>query len=575
MKRWTTIHLATAATGTFVGGVFLGTILPGTGDSVASSSGTYSTRNSIITGSSKSNHRSRSTLSPKDAFQAFSQAVSSRDEKALHEASPSLMAAVEFDPEGTLDRALEITDHRWRVRSLAGVYAAWLATDPATAEAQLTRITNPGERRGVLQSALTQLARRHPQLAFEVLNRHRYRNDQDIVSKLFSTWGTSENNRDTAVATLEEITSLTDRRHAIQGLAGAFGKSNPEEAFAWAQSLTAPDEQSRALLSVIDALAGQNPRKAIAYFENHPHLFKDSQSVGRLAHRWARDEPSAALQWARENLTGEQQTVALQQIAQLLPESDPVAAQKIAMELPSGRERERIMRKLGEQKGNDTPEAALAWVRGLDTTDQASALVGVVESLAGQAPQHAAAFLESADLDNKLQARLASDIVGTWKNHHPREAAQWAATLPEKMGEQALRDAIAGWSRHDPEAAMVFVAELPETESKQKLVRESTARMMKGDYSQAAAWLENFDEGQSRQTAVGDLATRWVRSDAMEASTWIASLKQGPSRDSAVVAMVDQIEKSDPNSAYAWAATISDPSLREQWQRRLQKRMSR
>ena len=80
---------------------------------------------------------------------------------------------------------------------------------------------------------------------------------------------------------------------------------------------------------------------------------------------------------------------------------------------------------------------------------------------------------------------------------------------------------------------------------------------------EAAAWAAGLPEaGEVQRSAVRNVAEHWLRIDSMEAGKWILQLPEGATRDAAAERVVRTTVRSDPAVAFEWANSLSDEGHR-------------
>mgnify|MGYP003330819885 FL=1 len=89
------------------------------------------------------------------------------------------------------------------------------------------------------------------------------------------------------------------------------------------------------------------------------------EALHRLASRWGRSDPQAALRWS-EGLTGRDQFSTMEDILRHWSEEDPAAAADYVAQLPGSERSLHLLRDLSHRWAETDRSAALEWSMALD-----------------------------------------------------------------------------------------------------------------------------------------------------------------------------------------------------------------
>jgi hypothetical protein len=179
----------------------------------------------------------------------------------------------------------------------------------------------------------------------------------------------------------------------IQGLAEGRAQADPRAAVAWVERLRNDPAYVAAAASVAQGLARIDPQAAgdlLARIDNISA--SDAQALSMAAYNigatWARTNPRAAADWARDLRADAWRYGGLPPIIAAWAESDYSAAHSWTMQLPAGKTRDGALGSLLIVSTNDEPDAALLRAFSSDETRQNS-LLGAVGRVAQRNPDAA------------------------------------------------------------------------------------------------------------------------------------------------------------------------------------------
>ncbi len=257
-------------------------------------------------------------------------------------------------------------------------------------------------------------------------------------------------------------------------------------------------------------LANDRPQVALALVTESPDFLKDVGSTGDWVVSsslitWAKDDPMAALEWARKN--GEKFSVPItddtkQRMLAGTAANDP----KLALKL------------ISEFKIEDTP-AALSQIASAATT-----------------PSERTATLTA------LRDYLAA---------LPDEKARKAAT------ERALRGFSRGLAQDGFTTASQWIAGANLTPTELESIAEGLSHSIKND--ETGQWIDLVSEklpAKVSDSKVGELVSGWTQRDYQAAGKWLASTPASPTKNTAVRSYAETVSKYDPATATQWAMTL-------------------
>lgn len=295
------------------------------------------------------------------------------------------------------------------------------------------------------------------------------------------------------------------------------------------------------------------------------------QALHRLASRWGRIDPQAALRWS-EDLTGRDQFSTMEDILRHWSDEDPAAAADYVTRLPGSEHTLHLLRDLSHRWAESDRGSALEWSMALeDPALRMRAIRGVASSWAEHDPAGAAAFTtDSLETVNERHHVLEA-VARRWGEQDLESALQWARDLEPGDQQRATQSVLRLVAEHNPsEAASIYqdiAAELPQDgpiSREYRHMAQEVARVWSSSSPvDAAQWALSLPErGSIQRGAVGDVTEQWMRIDSMAAGEWIRSLPAGETRDSASERVVHMTTNSDPGAAFAWAQSLSQDHRR-------------
>ncbi len=251
-----------------------------------------------------------------------------------------------------------------------------------------------------------------------------------------------------------------------------------------------------------------------------------------------------------------------------LAETEPMAALEIASQIESLRDSERARVSVLETWGRNDPSAAMAWAKNALSNEPArtrnSQLSAIYRGYAANNPS--AAFQQALQIqdDNQLKNRLLGVVIETQIESGGLQAAKLAVDLvsdPDTKN-SLRRELVDEWAKFDPQAAAQYVGSLGDDASanlKSTLVSE----WAESDPAAAAAWLSSLpadDPAIARASAA--IIQEWTRYDLAASAEWLNSLPASPELDRAVISYTFRAAEEDPGTAMTWAESIENDRRR-------------
>ena len=491
-------------------------------------------------------------------------------------------------------------------------------------------LPNPGRFKHILYSRYIQL---DPRAALRRLGEED--RDQQVLIPT-TVWAAASLDLDAALAFVDTLNGAVRNRSArnildLDGLSDArkeeiakrFGleaylwqfratsqaKNDPAGAWQAALAFEKGDDRLQTLQIVAETWFETDPAAALSALRS----IEDRETVrwqDSLLHRWASQDPDAALEWAlaeprsgrRDPLVAVAGTIArhspreMLELAETLEptrrnsvagdvltvwgRTDPLAALDTVVAMKNaGHLPERIgvsVVNIVNSWARDDPRAAFEWVRAQPPFSERSRMLAA--TLASLAESDPAAALSLADeLDGVAQSLAIERVLGVWGAENPQAAATWLHAAGDRTP-GAVHVVAGRYARVDPEGAFEWLQD-QSIEAQRQALPTVVRRLADESPNSALRLIDRIGDANAKQAAGFQLISTWVDADPQAAvraisrmddsmgrplyqfafQSWsrfdpesaTAFLDQIPSshRDDAIQGMVQQAASSDPDLA--------------------------
>lgn len=339
-------------------------------------------------------------------------------------------------------------------------------------------------------------------------------------------------------ATKLESLPPTERILASYLLFARWGESDPLAAMNFANTMGFSGMLVRP--TVLQSWAAVDPSNAAKYYQENPREFAMMGMFGGggrgrgmgvapassiIATEWAKQDPSAALQWA-QSLTTEKSDAVSSVIGQIAAD-DPERATGLLAGL-SAEERSGSYRTVASSYGAKNFSAAKAWIETLPVEDRQAALSSAIGGLSRVDPMAAAgevAKLEAGPAKDQAVENVIEDLARV----DPQSAAQ---LLKEQASDNALResmrDLMPSWVAKDPAAALQFANSYQPGPIRDSAIQSYVWSNRTGTPGELIQLAESITDEGDRYRTVGMAAMRWMREDAEAAKAYIQQSQSLP-----------------------------------------------
>lgn len=346
------------------------------------------------------------------------------------------------------------------------------------------------------------------------------------------------------IARMESIMNEPDPLRRTESWLRFVKDLDPSEIQGVVESFRAQDLASANLAEyamLLSAWARQDPYAALDYAKENTGTPFARQAI---LTSWATTDPVAAIQWAQSNHEGEDANPWMVGVIRGIASTDPKRATELLEAMPYSRERAQALAAVQNHYLRQGPEAARNWALGIR--------------------------------DEQLRDGAITRIAQTLAKTDPRGTAEWLLAHPGEGSTRALRSVMASMAEADLEQAMGYFQGLPDETLRGSAFAGITDHLA-GQDPQAAARLidanpalatddvvESFvwnARGRDPELAANAIATirnddrqmrayrqflgHWMRRDMDSATDWIQRSELPPAVQRSVEAMRERMNNAD------------------------------
>jgi hypothetical protein len=238
-------------------------------------------------------------------------------------------------------------------------------------------------------------------------------------------------------------------------IAGEWAKQNPEAALKWARTLE-EREAGDAIAGVFNELAQQDPKAAVAMAAGLS-AEERMDAYRSIAESWAISDYSAADNWIN-SLSGDEKVEARMEAVESLANINPARAAGEALKVPEGEERDELIADVSREWAREDAGAALDW---LTTKGGESAIeegIGrVVGTLSREDSARALEYIDAQPAGAIRDNAVQGYIYGN-REAAPADTIQLAESISgEESRQRAVTRIAYQWAREEPAAALEYV----------------------------------------------------------------------------------------------------------------------
>jgi len=312
---------------------------------------------------------------------------------------------------------------------------------------------------------------------------------------------------DAAKRYFEQARSTDDRRIFGSVIAMEMAKNDPTEAMAWARE-NENEEYPLLQMSVLGQIAEIDPQLAMAEALNTPNAETRSRMVSNVVQYLARNNPADAVNYLDQ--------------------------------IPNGQQKLEAGRHLASAWISQDPEAAVAWILGQDKETAGQMIQMVAHRLVGSDIDMAIQLLPKMDERNQASTRQQiAQRLATIRS--PGEAQSFIRQFEGQPGyDQLQASVVAGVAQTDVLMAKQLADQLVDSTARDSAYTQLIAQQAQTDPTEAARWLYSINSESARGAAAGQLASKWYAYNPAAAARWVSNLPAGSLRDDSIVHMSSQ-----------------------------------
>jgi hypothetical protein len=228
-----------------------------------------------------------------------------------------------------------------------------------------------------------------------------------------------------------------------------------------------------------------------------------------IAGEWARQDPDAAMTWAK-SLTGNESGNALSSIITQVATTDPKKAITLAASL-EGDQKKRANNQIAESLGGKDWSEAKTFIAGLPADQQAEARERAFDGLSRDNPLQA--MNELSNITDEKERKNATNMVAEELSKVEPQKAFDLVISSASDDEDAMRNVMMNYSRQDRAGALAAINKVPEGEMRDTAIGTYVFSNTGTEYAQNVTLAESITDQGSRDRAVGVSISRWMSTD--------------------------------------------------------------
>lgn len=285
--------------------------------------------------------------------------------------------------------------------------------------------------------------------------------------------------------------------------------------------------------TILQSWAASDPRGAADYYSTNKSQFAMmgmfggrgrggmSSGAATIAGEWAKQDPEAALSWAK-SLEGSDSGQAVSKALAQIATTDPLKASQMTAGLEGsalGEANSSIAREWASKDWSATE----SWINGLPQDQQGNAMGAAIRTLASEDPRLAGTkALQMTEGDARNEA--VESVAEAMGRENPAAAISWVMENgTEDSQRESMRDVMGNWASKDPVAARTWVSEQPAGPVRDAAASSYVMSDNTGNGADQITIAESITDERTRGWTVGVAAVRWMGQDKEAATSYIQS----------------------------------------------------
>ncbi len=438
------------------------------------------------------------------------------------------------DPHQAISEALALTNNHARRNQLAGIGQAWAMIAPEQAWEYASHLADPAARRTLQNAIVTLWASRQAEQAFASVAALPVDWQRDQLLRQVTT----EIARRNPQLALELLTSADvpdpDSFRAL--IVEEWSRYDPAGAAQWVEKQER-HRQAPLAYSLADAYVAQQPSEALAW------ALRISRSPGRnlwsyMLRQMAVHDPHEALRLALSAENPAQRSRALNAVLGTIARRDPALAMGQLEKVPAGEARTQTIADIASQIAETSPAAALDWLESLDDREaRFRALIGLGHALAARDVDGAAQLIDRVP-EGARRSWIAS-IANAYVEEDVEKGIQWVKKFHDEPGyANAVAQVASAVAALSPDAALELVERTLEGVQRDQAMASMLPMVAMQSPEIASHRVDEIADESARAQAVESVASSWGRHDLPAARKWVQSLQPESSRDRGLMNLV-------------------------------------
>jgi hypothetical protein len=352
-------------------------------------------------------------VNPVEAL-AWAQRVE-RGSNARHR-SPTLVGLVltgyaEENPEDALRLALGLDAGDQRNAAVGAVLGVIARRDPGYAMANLDKLPKGQQRSHAIINIAMQVSRSDPRAAVEWIKTAEEEGNNEHGPSVVSTLGHMLADSDPETAmSLTEQIPEKSRGDWIVAVAAAYARQDPEAALRWARQYQNDPGYPRVTADLAALVADSDPQAAMDFASSVLDARERDRTIARVVQQMSHQDPALAARWIERVKDDQQRLQAIGNTAMQWAHTDSSAARKWVMSLPSGASRDQGITALMRTGALPSDQAETLIGQIQSPQQRMDAVLGIVVHLAHSAVDGARTLLRRHPLDPQRQERLTAQL---------------------------------------------------------------------------------------------------------------------------------------------------------------------
>lgn len=360
------------------------------------------------------------------------------------------------DPEAAFGGVVALPAGGRKDQLLRQVASDLVRADPARA-VELALSVNRADRRATLMNILPQWAQQDAAAAAHWLESNPGKVNRMVAFQIASQYGIQ--NPTEAVAWAQRF-DRGSNQSLLGNVLGAYAEENPPDALRLAMNLEAGAKRSQAIASVLGAAARRDPEFAKENLDKVPSGQYRSHAVMNIAMQILRSDPRAAVEWVKSVDDEQSRGGGLSSLAQTLAQSDPETAASLTDEIPSAHRADWIAA-VGSAYARQDPEAAVRWARTFQNDPAFPQILSQLSMHLAMSDPEAALELAATVPDPRQRDQAVANMLGRTAFKSPEAAVRWIDRISdERLRAQAVGNVAQQWVQVDAAAARKWVTSL-------------------------------------------------------------------------------------------------------------------